>query len=148
MPRDAEARLAIPLEKAYMGGLERIHVEDGRSLEVLMPPGMITGQRIRLKGQGIGGGNLYLKIDIEPHPIFRLEGSDIHCLLSMTSSEAVLGGPLEVPTLDGLVTMTIHAGVQAGQRLRLAAKGYPAAGGRRGDQIVEIQIEMSCDSSP
>lgn len=145
--RDAEARLAVPLEKAYTGGQERIRLEDGRSLEVNMPPGMVTGQRIRLKGQGVAGGDLYLKIDVTPHPFFRLEGSDVHCLLPITPSEAVLGGPLEVPTLDGLVKMTIPAGVRTGQRLRLAAKGYPTSSGRRGDQIVEIQIMVPRDPS-
>ncbi|XGV95210.1 MAG: DnaJ C-terminal domain-containing protein [Leptolyngbya sp. BL-A-14] len=146
--RDAEARLAVPLEKAYTGGQERIRLEDGRSLEVNMPPGMVTGQRIRLKGQGVAGGDLYLKIDVAPHPFFRLEGSDIQCLLPITPSEAVLGGPLEVPTLDGLVKMTIPPGVRTGQRLRLASKGYPTASGRRGDQIVEIQIMVPRDPSP
>ena len=146
--RDAEARLAVPLEKAYTGGQERIRLEDGRSLEVNMPPGMVTGQRIRLKGQGVAGGDLYLKIDVAPHPFFRLEGADIQCLLPVTPSEAVLGGALEVPTLDGLVKMTIPAGVRTGQRLRLAAKGYPTANGRRGDQIVEIQIMVPRDPSP
>jgi len=146
--RDAEARLALPLEEAYTGGQKRIRLEDGRSLEVNMPPGMVTGQRIRLKGQGVAGGDLYLKIDVAPHPFFRLEGSDIQCLLPVTPSEAVLGGQLEVPTLDGLVKMSIPAGVRTGQRLRLAAKGYPTASGRRGDQIVEIQIMVPRDPSP
>ncbi|MBC7969096.1 MAG: J domain-containing protein [Verrucomicrobia bacterium] len=146
--RDAEARLAVPLEKAYTGGQERIRLEDGRSLEVNMPPGMVTGQRIRLKGQGVAGGDLYLKIDVAPHPFFRLEGPDIQCLLPVTPSEAVLGGQLEVPTLDGLVKMSIPAGVRTGQRLRLAAKGYPTTDGRRGDQIVEIQIMVPRDPSP
>ncbi|MBC7970966.1 MAG: J domain-containing protein [Verrucomicrobia bacterium] len=145
--RDAEARLAVPLEKAYVGGQERIRLEDGRSLEVNMPPGMVTGQRIRLKGQGVAGGDLYLKIDVATHPFFRLEGSDIQCLLPVTPSEAVLGGQLEVPTLDGLVKMSIPSGVRTGQRLRLAAKGYPTANGRRGDQIVEIQIMVPRDPS-
>ena len=70
--RDAEAHLTVPLEKAFSGGQERIRLEDGRSLEVTMPPGMITGQRIRLKGQGIDGGNLYLRIEVNPHPYFKL----------------------------------------------------------------------------
>lgn len=143
--RDAEARLSVPLEKAYVGGRERIRLEDGRSLEVNMPAAMVTGQRIRLKGQGVGGGDLYLKIDVAPHAFFKLEGADIHCELPITPSEAVLGGAIEVPTLDGLVKMNVPPGVRTGQRLRLAAKGYPAGNGRRGDQIVEIQIVVPKD---
>lgn len=143
--RDAEARLSVPLEKAYLGGRERIRLEDGRSLEVNMPAGMVTGQRIRLKGQGVNGGDLFLKIDVTPHPFFKLEGSDIRCQLPITPSEAVLGGQVEVPTLDGRVKMTIPPGVRSGQRLRLADKGYPRDEEGRGDQIVEIQIVIPRD---
>ena len=145
--RDAEARLTVPLEKAYSGGRERIRLEDGRSLEVNMPAAMVTGQRVRLKGQGVSGGDLYLKIEVSPHPFFKLEGSDVLCQLPITPSEAVLGGAIEVPTLDGLVKMTIPGGVRSGQRLRLANKGYPVSEDDRGDQIVEIQIVVPKDIS-
>jgi len=138
--RDIEARLTLPLEKAYQGGLERIRLEDGRSLEVNMPPGMITGQTIRLRNQGIGGGDLYLKITVQTHHIFKLDGNDIHTQVPITPCEAVLGGQVEAPTLDGLVEMTIPPGVRSGQRLRLEGKGYPNEKGKRGNQLVEIQI--------
>ncbi|MBD2092295.1 J domain-containing protein [Microcoleus sp. FACHB-1515] len=143
-PRNAEARLTVPLGKAYTGGRERIRLEDGRSLEVSMPPAMVNGQRIRLKGQGVSGGDLYLKIDVAPHPFFKVDGADITCQLPLTPSEAVLGGAIEVPTLDGLVKMMIPAGVRAGQKLRLGNKGYPI-NGKRGDQIVEVQIAIPKD---
>lgn len=146
--KDVEARLTLPLEKAYVGGRERIRLEDGRSLEIDMPPGMVTGQRVRLKGQGIEGGNLYLKITVAPHPYFKLEGSDVFCQVPVTPSEAVLGGPVEVPTLDGRVKMNVPSGVRSGQRLRLAGKGYPDANGVRGDQLVEIQIVVPRDPNP
>jgi curved DNA-binding protein len=145
--RDAEARLTLPLEKAYRGGRERIRLEDGRSLEVNMPSAMVSGQRLRLTGQGVAGGDLYLKIEVSPHTFFKLDGSDIHCQLPITPAEAVLGKPVEVPTLDGLVTMRIPPGVRSGQRLRLANKGYPGEK-RRGDQIVEIQIVAPKELSP
>jgi curved DNA-binding protein len=137
--RNAEANLTVPLEKAYRGGRERIRLEDGRSLEVNMPSGMVNGQRIRLRNQGVSGGDLYLKIDVAPHPFFKLNGPDIQCQIPVTPSEAVLGGAIEVPTLDGLVKMQVPAGVRSGQKLRLAGKGYPI-NGQRGDQIVSIQI--------
>lgn len=140
--RDIQAKLTLPLEKAYEGGLERIRLEDGRSLEVNMPPGMYTGQTIRLRDQGIGGGDLYLKITVSPHSFFQLEGNDIAIQLPVTPSEAVLGSPIEVRTLDGLVQMNLPPGVKSGQRLRLANKGYPDDNGERGDQLVEIQIVM------
>ena len=140
--RDAEADLTVPLEKAYAGGRERIRLEDGRSLEVSMPPGMVTGQRIRLKGQGIDGGNLYLRIEVEPHPYFILQDGDVYCRLPITPSEAVLGGTIAVPTLGGPVNMMIPPAAQPGQRLRLTGKGYPISPQRYGDQIVEIEVVM------
>jgi curved DNA-binding protein len=145
-PRNAEARLTVPLDKAYSGGRERIRLEDGRSLEVNMPPAMVSGQRIRLKGQGVSGGDLYLKIDVAPHPFFKINGADVVCQLPITPSEAVLGGAIEVPTLDGRVKMMIPAGVRSGQKLRLGNKGYPIEG-KRGDQIVEIQVVIPRDIS-
>ncbi|MEM7579603.1 MAG: J domain-containing protein [Cyanobacteria bacterium P01_A01_bin.80] len=138
--RDIEARLTLPLEKAYKGGVERIRLEDGRSLEVRMPAGMVTGQTIRLRNQGVNGGDLYLKITVETHRIFKIDGINIFCQVPITPSEAVLGGQVEAPTLDGLVKMTIPPGVKPGQRLRLANKGYPDESGKRGDQLVEIKI--------
>lgn len=138
--RDIEAKLTLPLDKAYRGGREKIRLEDGRSLEVEMPSGMIDGQRIRLKGQGIDGGNLYLKITVARHPFFEIQGVNIYCQLPVTPTEAVLGSSIEVPTIDGLVKVTIPQGVRSGQRLRLANKGYIDKSGNRGDQLVEVQI--------
>ncbi|MGB3788813.1 MAG: J domain-containing protein [Phormidesmis sp.] len=140
--RDAEADLTVPLEKAYAGGRERVRLEDGRSLEVSMPPGMVTGQRIRLKGQGIDGGNLYLRIEVEPHDYFTLQDGDVYCRLPLSPSEAVLGGTIAMPTLGGPVNMLIPPGVQSRQRLRLSGKGYPIGQGLYGDQIVEIDVVM------
>lgn len=146
--RDIEARLTLPLEKAYQGGNERIRLEDGRSLEVTMPPAMVTGQTIRLRNQGISGGDLYLKITVDPHPLFKLEGSNIFCQVPVTPSEATLGGQVEAPTLDGPVKMTIPPGVRSGQRFRLGNKGYPVENGQRGDQLVEIQIVTPKNITP
>ena len=146
-PKNVEARLTLPLEKAYTGGIERIRLEDGRSLEVELPGNMVTNQRVRLKGQGIAGGDLFLIITVSPHPFFKLRGSDIICQLPVTAAEAVLGTPVDVPTLDGRVKMNIPAGVQSGQRLRLANKGYPIEG-ERGDQLVEIQIVVPKTPTP
>ncbi|MEG3895484.1 MULTISPECIES: J domain-containing protein [unclassified Microcoleus] len=140
MRQDIDARLTLRLEKAYSGGTERIRLEDGRAIEVNLPPAMVSGQRIRLRNQGMGGGDLYLKITVSPHPFFRLEMSDICCELPLTPSEAVLGGDVEVPTLDGRVKMKLPPGVTSGKRLRLAGKGYPTGNGDRGDQLVEIMV--------
>jgi curved DNA-binding protein len=141
-PKNVEAELKLPLEKAYQGGRERIKLEDGRSLEVEMPAGMMPGHKIRLRGQGIANGDLFLKIDVLPHQRFRLQGNDIHCILPLTPAEAVLGGFVEVPTLDGLVKISLPQGVFSGQKLRLAGKGFPNEQGARGDQLLEIQLAL------
>jgi curved DNA-binding protein len=145
--RDIEAKLTLPLNKAYRGGREKIRLEDGRSLEVEMPAGAIDGQRIRLRGQGIEGGNLYLKITVARHPFFELQEANIYCQVPITPTEAVLGGDIEIPTLDGLVKVTLPQGVRSGQRLRLANKGYITKEGDRGDQLVELQIVTSKEIS-
>jgi len=139
-PRDVEAKLVISLEKAYHGGTERLRMEGDRIVEVEMPGGLVSGQKVRLRGQGMNGGDLYLLIEILPHSLFRLQGADIHCQLPITAIEAILGVPIAVPTLDGLVEMTLPPGVRSGQSLRLAGKGYPGADGSRGDQIVRLEI--------
>lgn len=138
--QDIEARLVVPLERAYSGGRERIRLEDGRSIEVDMPRGMVTGQKIRLRGQGIDGGDLYLNITVPDHPRYRIVDDDLYCQVWVTAAEAALGASIAVPTLAGPVTMALPAGVKPGQRLRLADKGYPRSDGGYGDQIVEIQV--------
>ncbi len=138
--RDIEAKLTLGLNEAYRGGKRKIRLEDGRSLEVDMPEGMVNGQRIRLKGQGIEGGDLYLKITVARHPFFEIQGENIYCQVPVTPTEAILGSAIEVPTIDGLVKVSVPNGVRSGQRLRLANKGYFDKSGERGDQLVEIQI--------
>ncbi len=137
---DAEADLTVPLEKAFRGGRERIRLEDGRSLEVNMPAGMVTGQRIRLRGQGVGGGNLYLRIQVDPHPFYTLRGNDVYCRLPITPSEAALGSTIDIPTLDGPLRTPLPQGSQTGQIIQLAGRGYPIGRESRGDQIVELEV--------
>lgn len=134
-----EARLSLPLEKAYSGGQERIRLEDGRALDVTLPAYIASGQRIRLRNQAEDGSDLLLQIEVEPHPLFRLALPDVECRIPITPSEAVLGGPIDVPTLDGWVKMKLPPGVKSGQKLRLAGKGYQLQG-EQGDQIVELKV--------
>jgi curved DNA-binding protein len=145
-PKDIEARLSVPLDKAFRGGRERIRLENGRSLDVDLPAGMSTGQRIRLRNQGGDGADLFLRIEVEPHPFFQRVGLDIQCRIPITPSEAALGGAIDVPTLDGLVKMRMPPGVQSGQKLRLAGKGYVDKG-NRGDQIVELYVKIPTELS-
>ncbi|MEO0406337.1 MAG: J domain-containing protein [Cyanobacteria bacterium P01_A01_bin.135] len=137
--RATDAQLTLPLEKAYRGGPERIRLETGQRLAIVLPPGIRDNQRLHLPGQGIDNRDLRLQIAIEPHPLFELLRNDVVCRIPLTPSEAVLGGAIDVPTLDGPVKMTLSPGTRSGQRLRLAGKGYPSPTGR-GDQIVELLI--------
>ena len=146
--RDIEAKLTLGLDEAYRGGKRKIRLEDGRSLEVDMPEGMFNGQRIRLRGQGLEGGDLYLKITVARHPFFDVQGENIYCQVPITPTEAILGSAIEVPTIDGLVKVGVPNGVRSGQRLRLANKGYFGKSGDRGDQLVEIQIVTPKEISP
>ncbi len=151
---DQEAVISISLEDAYFGRTKVINLPNtGKSYEVKIPPGILPGQKIRLAGQGapgIGGGksgDLYLKVEIEPHPVFRLEGKDFYMNLPLTPWEAVLGGDVSVNTLDGPVTVRILPGTQSGQKLRLKGKGMPSPKGERGDLYLVVQIMVPKEPS-
>jgi len=146
-PGDIEARLNLSLQQAYKGGRHRLSLGE-RTLEINLPPGMVTGQRIRLKKQGDNGGDLYLNIQVNPDEHLRLQGDDIYCTLPITPSEAILGAHVQVPTLDGPVKMVIPPRVQNHQRLRLPGRGYLREDQTRGDQIVELLIQVPTELSP
>lgn len=118
-----------------------------KSLEVTIPAGVRDGSVIRLAGQGESGmngapaGDLFLRVRIEPHPVFNGVGADdVQIELPVAPWEAALGGKVSVPTLDGPVEMKIPAGAQGGQRLRLRGQGLNRRGGGRGDQYVKLKI--------
>ena len=146
----------MPLNKAYKGGKERIRLADGRSLTVTLPPAMLSGQTVQItaeesSGDTSSGGalrhHLSLLIQVAPHDLFTLDMPDVYCTIPITPSEAILGGPISIPTLDGSVKMVVPAGARSGQKLRLPGKGYPF-NGQRGDQIVELDIQMPTTVTP
>ena len=154
-PRDFHARgqdyrfsLEIDFLTAARGGKTRILLPEGGDLEVTIPRGVRDGQTIRLKGKGGkglgqgGAGDAYLTISVAPHPDFRREGDDILLTLPITLDEAVLGGKVEVQTIDGPVMLTVPRGASSGQKLRLKGRGLKGEGGRRGDQHVVLKIVM------
>jgi molecular chaperone DnaJ len=118
------------------------------TLDVRFPPGAKTGSRVRVAGRGNVGtnggppGDLYIVTRVEPHPFFERHGDDLHTLVPITVTEASLGAKVEVPTIDGRAQVRIPPGTNSGKRLRLREKGAPSAGqsGKRGDQIVEVQV--------
>lgn len=119
-----------------------------KTIEVKIPAGIDNGQTISLRGQGHAGknggqsGDLLITIMVSPHALFRREGSDIVCEAPITFTQAVLGGELEIPTIDGKVKYDIPEGTQTGTTFRLKGKGIPYLNGRgRGDQYVTVTIE-------
>jgi DnaJ-class molecular chaperone len=132
---DAEAEVWIPFGTAAVGGTVNVAVGD-RELAVKVPPGVEDGQSLRLQGQAPGGGNLRLKLRIEPHPYFHREGKDIILEVPLSVAEAALGTKVDVPTLDGTkLSVKVPAGTSSGARLRLRGKGIAG-----GDQYIEIKI--------
>lgn len=149
---DEEVQLDLTFGQAVRGDLVTIKIRRGsrgntEALEFKVPAGVTDGQRIRLRGRGQPGGSrqesgdLYLVCRVKPHPFFRRDGADIVVEVPVTITEAVLGGKIDVPTLDGPVTMTLPAGTSGGSKLRLKGRGVPAHGNSpAGDQFVVIQI--------
>lgn len=140
---DEHARLTLTLEEAFKGTMRTISFDvmepdkNGRlqrrtkTLNVTIPAGVIEGQRIRLAGQGQSGldepGDLYIEVHIQPHSDYTLKGRDIHVNVPVTPWEAALGEKVTVKTPGGNVKLTIPAGSQSGQKLKLSGRGMPPA---------------------
>jgi curved DNA-binding protein len=146
---DQEAEISLTVEEAYHGVRRTITIEgiDGpRTLDVTIPPGVISGQRIRLAGQGGRGsegatsGDLYLVVRITPHPRYRVEGRNLHVTLPLAPWEAALGTSVVVGTPDGEAKVTVPAGTSSGRRLRLNGRGLPNPRGKPGDLLAEVQV--------
>ena len=115
---------------------------------VVVPPGIDPGARVAVPGRGQAGarggpaGDLYVTIEIAPHPFLRREGRDLHVTVPVAVHEAALGARIDVPTLDGVVRLKIPPNTPAGQRLRVRGQGVPLTTGEAGDLVAEIQIVM------
>jgi DnaJ-class molecular chaperone len=134
---EAEAEVSIPFLTAANGGSVSLRI-DSRELDVKIPPGVEDGQTLRLQGQAPSGGNLLVKLRIQPHPYFRREGKDIILTAPVSLTEAVLGARIDMPTLDGSrLTVKVPPGTSSHSRLRLRGKGING-----GDQYIEIKIAV------
>jgi DnaJ-class molecular chaperone len=142
---DRHYTLDVGFLEAARGGTRRITLPGGDVLDVKIPEGLADGQTIRLRGKGadgIGGGppgDALVTVTVEPHAFFRREGDDILAEVPITLDEAVLGGRVEVPTIDGRVALSIPKGASSGQVLRLRGRGVKR-GDKRGDQLVALKI--------
>jgi curved DNA-binding protein len=144
---DYEVPVRLTLEEAYRGAERQVQF-DGRSFTARIPRGATDGQRLRLRGKGGPGtnggppGDLYLQISLTPHPLYRVSGHDLNIEVPLAPWEAALGAQVEIPTMEGRVTVKVPAGSKAGQKLRLAGKGLPKPGGGAGDLYAELTIAV------
>jgi curved DNA-binding protein len=142
---DREAKITLTFSEAYRGVQKRLNLS-GEVIDVRIPPGAKPNSRIRIRGKGNPipytqqRSDLYLNVELQPHSFFQFEGDNLICEVPIAPDEAVLGGSIEVPTPDGLVTMRIPNGIRSGQSLRLRGKGWPKPKGEKGDQLVKITI--------
>ena len=141
--------LTVDFPTAAKGAKKRVSMTNGKHLEVNIPPGTDDGQVLRLKGQGmegIGGGTIgdaHVEIRVKPDALFIRDGHNVKVSIPVTLQEAVMGGKIEVPTIDGPVTVTIPEGSNTGAVLRLKGKGMQKPTGKsRGDQYIELKVVL------
>jgi DnaJ-class molecular chaperone len=144
--QDLHASLTVTLGDAAKGTKTRVHLPTGKDVEVKIPAGIASGQQIRLKGQGWPSasgraGDALITINVAPHPLFKPEGADLRLDLPITLYEAVLGGKVRVPTLDGAVELAIPAGTNSGRTFRLKGKGLKAKSGA-GDLLATVRVVL------
>jgi DnaJ-class molecular chaperone len=140
-------KLEVPFTDAALGATRTIRTGSGNTVDIAIPPGVDTGGRLRIPGQGApapgkGGvpGDLYLDIEVRPDPHLQRDGEDIELNLPVTMPEAALGAKVEVPTVEGPVTVAVPPGTSSGARLRLRGRGVKKPDGSRGDQFCRVEI--------
>ena len=146
MDLDLSVAMTVSLEEAVKGAEKRVRLPTGKELNVKIPPGVVAGQQIRLKGQGETApghppGDLLITVSIAPHAFFKVDGSDLRLDLPITLYEAVLGGKVRVPTLGSAVELSIPKNTSSGRTFRLKGKGLPKAGGN-GDLLVTTRVML------
>ncbi|MGS4947499.1 DnaJ C-terminal domain-containing protein [Meridianimarinicoccus sp. RP-17] len=144
---DLRYQLEVDFLDAARGAKRTVTMPDGKSIEISVPPGVRDGQTLRLRGKGAPGsgegpaGDALVTISVNAHPVFTRDGDNIEIELPITFDEAVLGAKVDVPTINGLVSMTIPRGSSSGERLRLKGKGIKR-GEHLGDQMVRLKIVL------
>jgi DnaJ-class molecular chaperone len=144
---DLSVAMTVTLEEAVNGAEKRVRLPTGKELNVKVPAGVTGGQQIRLKGQGESApghppGDLLITVNIAPHALFKVDGSDLKVDLPITLYEAVLGGKVRVPTLGSPVELSIPKNTSSGRTFRLKGKGLPKPAGAAGDLFVTTRIVL------
>ena len=152
-PRGADVayRLQVAFEEAAALKPQRITLCSGKTIDLKPPPGVESGTQMRLSGQGEtgpgGAGDALVTIEIRSHRFYKRDGDDVRLELPIGLDEAVKGGPVKVPTVDGSVMLTVPAGSTSGKTLRLKGRGFHKKGGGRGDQLVQLVIDIPSDDA-
>lgn len=151
--RDLRYRLEVDFLDAARGAKKRVTMPDGKTFDLVIPAGINDGQSLRLRGQGERGpngahGDVYVEIKVKPHPVFERKDGDIYMEAPITLKEAVLGGKITVPTINGDVSVTVPKGTSSGAVLRLKGRGLIKPGGARGDQYVKLKIVLPEGGDP
>ncbi|WP_425147963.1 DnaJ C-terminal domain-containing protein [Deinococcus sp.] len=142
--QNVEGELQITLSEAYSGTDETITV-DGKRISLRVPAGTRDGARLRLSGQGPGGGDVLLTVKVLEDARFELDGDDLNVTVDVPVYAAALGQQARVPTMKGDVNLTIPAGSSGGRRLRLRGQGWPKKGGGAGDLYARINLTFPAD---
>lgn len=154
-PPPSEYKVSVSLEDAFTGATRRLRMQDGRRLEVKIPPGVDNGSRVHINSEIAQGSAFYLVISVNGHPNFRRQGKDLYVEVEAPLDDVVLGGEMTIPTLTGKLALTIPPGTQNGRRFRLAGQGMPTLNSsannpksdvdHRGDLFATLKVKLPTD---
>lgn len=149
--RGAGSLIATPCQECKGAGA----VREKKQVQLRIPPGVDNGTRLRLRGEGEAGaaggppGDLYIEVQVAPHPLFTREGKDLQYRAHLSFVEAALGSEVEIPTLNSNARLTVPSGTQPGAAFRIPGEGLPGLrGNSRGDLVVEVELKTPTDLSP
>jgi curved DNA-binding protein len=148
--RDTEQTVQVTLEEAFRGTTRSLQWEDGRQVQARIPPGVRTGSRVRFRGEGTPGlaggeaGDLYLRVEVLPHAVFQREDDDLRLSVPVDVYTAILGGQIEVPTLERPLRLTIPPETSNGRVFRLRGQGMPhlRRPEQRGDLFATVDVQL------
>ncbi|MGW8190274.1 DnaJ C-terminal domain-containing protein [Sphingomonas hankookensis] len=144
-------RLKVPFEDAATLSPQRITLADGKTIDLKLPAGVDTGTQMRLSGKGDpgpgGAGDAIVTVEVQPHRFYTRDGDDVRVDLPINLAEAVLGGKVRVPTVEGAVMLSVPKGASSGKTLRLKGRGFHRKDGTRGDQLVTLMVDIPADDA-
>ncbi len=154
---DIEHTLTVPFATAVNGGNAQITVQrrDGKveNIELKIPPGVEDGNKIRLRGQGDPAptgerGDIYIKVSISKHPVFRRSGDRLELRVPVTLAEAIEGARIDIPGPRGTISIAVPPGTSSGRKLRVKGQGVARKDGSAGDLLAEVQIVLPTGITP